>query len=118
MYIKVGENWYEVQAPEQVDEDYIDGLDPDKVKKALDNKRRFDPLHKRVNTKSIGSRRKTSDEKNIIATYVQALKPGTDRLAYNKAKTAWVRYREKMRADFQDLAILHSNNYDFLELKY
>lgn len=104
MYIKVGENWYEVQAPEQVDEAYIDGLDPDKVKKALDNKRRFDPLHKRVNTKSIGSRRKTSDEKNIIATYVQALKPGADRLAYNKARTAWVRYREKMRADFQDLA--------------
>ena len=53
MYIKVGENWYEVQAPEQVDEAYIDGLDPDKVKKALDNKRRFDPVHKRVNTKSM-----------------------------------------------------------------
>lgn len=104
MYIKVGENWYDVQAPEQMDEAYIDGLDPDKVKKALDNKRRFDPIHKKVNTKSIGSRKKTSDEKNIMATYLQALKPGADRLAYDKAKTAWIRYREVMRKDFQGLA--------------
>ncbi len=103
MYIKVGEHWYEVQAPEQMDEAYVDGLDPDKVKKALDNKRRFDPVHKRVNTKSIGSRRKTSDEKNIVATYLQALKPGADRLAYDKAKKAWIRYREAMRKEFQGL---------------
>lgn len=104
MYIKVGENWYEIQAPEQMDEAYIDGLDLDKVKKALDNKRRFDPVHKRVNTKSIGSRRKTSDDKNIIATYLQALKPGADKLAYDKAKKAWIRHREAMRKDFQGLA--------------
>ena len=49
---------------------------------------RHDPL-KKVSPKGIGSRRITSDEKNVVAAYMQALKPGADKRAYSKAKMAW-----------------------------
>jgi hypothetical protein len=102
--MKVKATWYEVLANESVEESRLASLDPEKIAKALDSKGRFDPVNtKSLNAKSIGSRRKISDEKNIIATYLQALKPGADRKAYSKAKTAWARYKTKMNNDFQDL---------------
>lgn len=103
MYIKVGSGWYLLDAP-ALDESYLSKMDPEVVKKALANPRRFFPLDGKVNAKSIGSRRKTSAEKNVIAAYLQGLKPGADRLAYDRAKTAWVRYSKKMKKDFVKLS--------------
>ena len=101
MFMKVGSQWYEVHLP--VMEARVNTLDPDKAQKALDNPRRFDPVHKNLNAKSIGSRRKPSVEKNIIANFTQALKPGVDKKAYDRAKVAWSRYKETMNSQFQGL---------------
>ena len=103
MYMKIGAEWYEVNPVGWYDEARVDDLDPDLVKKALEDPHRFDPLHKGVNAKGIGSRRNTSDVKNIIAAYHHALKPGADKRAYDRAVVAWKRYKEKARAEFRDL---------------
>jgi len=104
MYMKVGATWYEIAMLESVDEAKVHTLDPDYVKKALDNPKRFDPVNtKRPNAKSIGSRRKNSDEKNLLAIYTKALKPGADKPAYDKAKKAWATYKAKMDSEFKDL---------------
>lgn len=111
MLLKVGATWYEVEAPVPVEESRLTDLDPEKIKKALASKGRFDPVNTRsLNAKSVGSRRTTSDEKNILATYLQTLKPGADKKAYGKAKTAWSRYKVKMDSEFQTLVSKLSAN--------
>ena len=96
MYMKVGATWYEVNV---LDEARVDDLDPEYVKKALARPGRHDPI-KKPTPKSIGSRRKTSSTKNIVAAYTQALKPGAAKRAYSKAKMAWSRYKKEMEKDF------------------
>lgn len=99
MFMKVGATWYEVNP---VEEARVDDLDPELVAKALADPKRMNPLNK-VSPKGVGSRRVTSDEKNIVAAYTQALKPGADKKAYAKAKMSWTRYKEKMKKEFGDL---------------
>jgi len=99
MFMKVGATWYEVNP---VEEARVDDLDPDLVAKALADPNRHDPL-KKVSPKGMGSRRITSDEKNVVAAYTQALKPGADKLAYSKAKMAWTRYKASMETEFVGL---------------
>jgi len=99
MFMKVGAVWYEVNPITEVK---VSDLDPELVKKALDDPNRFRPLDK-VSPKGIGSRRITSDEKNVVAAFTQALKPGADKRVYPRAKMAWNRYKEKMKAEFRDL---------------
>lgn len=104
MYMKVGDNWYEVSVPaHMLGEALVDELDPEMVKKALGNPRRFDPINKTVNAKSLGSRSSTSLEKNILAAYLQSLKPGADKLAYNRAKKSWQAYSKNMEREFHGL---------------
>lgn len=99
MFMKVGATWYEVNP---VEEARVDDLDPELVAKALADPNRHDPL-KKVSPKGIGSRRITSDEKNVVAAYMQVLKPGADKRAYSKAKMAWTRYKASMETEFVDL---------------
>ena len=42
MLIKVGATWYEVEAPVPVEESRLTDLDPEKIRRALDSKGRFD----------------------------------------------------------------------------
>lgn len=99
MYMKVKGQWYEILLTEAV----VDGLDPEFVTKALDDPKRFRPLDVPVSAKSIGSRRALSTEKDIVAAYTQALKPGASKRAYDKARVAWGRYRAGMQGNFRDL---------------
>lgn len=53
--------------------------------------------------KDIGSRREWSQDKEIVAAFLHALKPGVDKRAYDRAYHKWKRAKEKYRAEFQDL---------------
>lgn len=99
MFLKVGVHWYGIRP---LDEVKVSDLDPEEVQKALDDPNRFHPLEI-MTAKSIGSRRALSKEKDLIAMYAQALKPGADKRAYGKAKMAWTRYKTTMRKDFTEL---------------
>lgn len=96
MFIRVGAQWFEISA---LDEARVDRLDPEFVKKALDNPKRFKPRDS-VSPKGVGSRRVVSKEKQIVAAYLQAMKPGADKLAYSRAKMAWTRYKVELKNQF------------------
>ena len=53
--------------------------------------------------KDIGSRRATSEAKNIIAAYTHALQPGADKQAYRIAKAKWEKKKESYRREFRQL---------------
>lgn len=57
----------------------------------------------RQSPKSIGIRRATSQEKNIVAAFAQALDPGADHKAYDRAKTAWVRKKKRIASQFKSI---------------
>ena len=103
MYMKIKGDWYEVNPKGWLDGIKVKDLDPDMVKKALNSPNRKDPLRKGVDVKSIGSRRKTSTDKNIIAAYTKALSPGANKAAYNAAKAAWKTTKAKAMTSFKDL---------------
>ena len=102
MYMKVGALWYEVN-PKGWYEAKIDDMDPDIIAKKLAEPGRKDPLGKGVDIKSIGSRRKTSTDKDIVAALKQAIRPGRDKKSYDRAVKAWKTVQAKTREDFKAL---------------
>jgi len=79
MIFKIGKSFYDVTPKEEVWEEI------------------------RQSPKSIGIRRATSQEKNIVAAFAQALDPGADHKKYDKAKTAWVRKKKRIASQFKSI---------------
>lgn len=100
IYMRIGSKWYGLEA---LDEARVHDLPQEIINKALNTKGRFDPRHKAVNVKSIGSRRRTSAEKDIIAAYAQGISPGATKKAYDKAKKSWATYKQATKTEFRDL---------------
>jgi len=100
VYIKVKSKWYEVNPPEWFAEARVDDLPDDFIDTQLDDPRRHDPIGDGSSPKGIGSRRATSDEKNVIAAFTRALKPGADRKAFDRNKTRWVREKVRIKSEF------------------